>query len=226
VTVAVKICGVTRPEDARAAARLGAWAVGLIFVPGTPRCVDEATARRVIDGLSPDVLSVGVFRDRPPAEVAAVAERLGLSLVQLHGAEGREDIERLGPERVIKAVTLATAADVAAAAALPARYLLLDKPKTTGTGDGVGAVRLDLAAELTARRDRILLAGGLTAATVGAALSAVEPWGVDVASGVEAEPRIKDHGALAAFFSAVERWGAGGTSDGPAGRRDHAEDGR
>jgi phosphoribosylanthranilate isomerase len=202
----VKICGVTRPEDAALAARLGADAIGLNFWPRSRRHVDAASAREIVRALPPLVLAVGVFVDQPLEDVRAIAREVGLGAVQLHGAEGRRDCDALAPLPVLKAFRCGAGDDLAgppfvdhlAAYEGAVAGVLLD---AAASGYGGTGARCDwaLAAEV-ARRVPVLLAGGLDPENVADAIRAVRPWAVDVASGVERAPGVKDPEKLAAFI--------------------------
>lgn len=199
----VKVCGVTRSEDAGLAEELGAWAVGFVFVPGTPRALTAEDARRAALSLGAGTArKVGVFQDQPEEEVSRVAEAAGVDLIQLHGAESDLTTRVLGAGRCLKAVTLDGKAAVDAAARRQARWLLVDRAKGV---PGAPEVDWGLAGGLCARRPRTLLAGGLTAFNVEDAVRRVRPWGVDVSSGVERAPGVKDHASLKDFFAAVRR---------------------
>jgi phosphoribosylanthranilate isomerase len=202
----VKICGITRAEDAEAAVRCGAMAVGFVFWPSSPRATTPGVARAIGDRLPPLVSRVGVFVDATPESVAATAREARLDVIQLHGDEDVSGFLALG-WRVIKAVTLGTADDVRAAAALPDAVLPLvdahDRVRRGGTGQ---MADWRLAAELAARR-RVLLAGGLDAANVARALREVRPWALDVSSGVELSPGVKSAARLEALFEAVDAAG-------------------
>lgn len=198
MSVAVKICGVTRPEDAAEACRLGAWAVGMIFVPDTPRFLTVGRARLVAAEIPRGVLKVGVFMDAARDEIRRVDEALGLDLIQLHGTETDTVVKALGADRCVKTVFLTGPEKLSFARTNPAAYLLADRERPAGAApDG------KLAARLCAERGRVLLAGGLTPESVAQALRAVRPWGVDVSSGVERAPGVKDPGKLKSFFDAV-----------------------
>ncbi|MBI5211408.1 MAG: phosphoribosylanthranilate isomerase [Elusimicrobia bacterium] len=221
MTTRVKFCGITRPEDAAAAAELGAWAVGLVFAPASPRRVSVERAAEVVASLPRGVLRVGVFQDQPVGEVAAAARAAGLDLIQLHGKEGEDDLRSLGPERCVRAVVLTDERSLAAALESPAAYLLADRPRDVGAcrplpsldGGGTpapetpGAGRTPdwaLAERLAARRP-MLLAGGLTPENAAEAAARARPWGLDVSSGVETAPGIKDRGRMAEFMRAITR---------------------
>jgi phosphoribosylanthranilate isomerase len=198
----VKICGLTRGEDAELAVALGASAVGFIFWPKSPRVVSPARAREIGDRLPPFVTRVGVFVDEPPAGVERIVDLARLDCVQLHGDETLEDFRTLRA-RVIKTVTLDDAGAVARAKGLPAGVIPLvdatDRERRGGTGR---AADWDRAADLAATRTTIL-AGGLTAENVRAAVERVRPWAIDTSSGVESAPGVKSAERLRRFFAAV-----------------------
>lgn len=195
----VKICGITRAEDAVAAVGCGASAIGFIFWPGSPRFVDPYRARQIARLLPPFVTTVGVFVNQAAAYVNDVAALVPLAAVQLHGDETPAfagDIHR----PVLKAVGAAPSMEVDWPSSVTLLVDAVDPVKRGGTG-----ARADwtLAAAL-ARRRRVVLAGGLTPANVADAVAAVRPFGIDVSSGVEAAPGIKDAAKLAALFDALQ----------------------
>jgi phosphoribosylanthranilate isomerase len=204
--VRIKFCGITRVEDAEYAVSLGAWAVGMIFWPQSPRACDPAVANRIAKSFRRETEVAGVFFNQPLDEVAELAETARLSLIQLHGDEGPaycSEIRRRTGARIIKAARVRQAADVQAIGAFQTSFHLLDT-HVPGTPGGTGETfDWSLAAQ---RRSRVplILSGGLTAANVGDAIAAVRLYGVDVASGVELEPGIKDHAAMSAFSDAVK----------------------
>jgi phosphoribosylanthranilate isomerase len=194
----VKICGITRLEDAEAAVELGAGALGFVFWPKSPRYVDPEQARAIVSRLPPFVTTVGVFVDQPPRLVNGVAARVGLGAVQLHGDETIDVLEHIE-----RPVVKAFATDGGDEDAWPSRVRLLidahDPEKRGGTGRTVDWKR---AAVIAARRP-VLLAGGLTPANVADAIRVVKPFGIDVSSGVESSAGVKDHERLRALFEAV-----------------------
>jgi tryptophan synthase beta subunit len=197
----VKICGITRGEDARLAVELGASAVGFVFWPASPRFIHPDAARAIVSSLPPFVTAVGVFVDEAPDRVQATARHVGLSVVQLHGAETPEYVARLGL-RVIKSVP-ADEASLARLGDWPDTVTLLVDAADDARKGGTGAkADWSVAARMAARR-RLVLAGGLAADNVAQAIRAVRPIGVDVSSGVERSPGVKDHGAMRRFFEAV-----------------------
>ena len=197
----VKICGITRAEDAELAVECGAHALGFIFWPESPRFVDPDRARTIVAALPPFVSTVGVFVNQPADEVIQVARTVRLGAVQLHGDEAPGYAAAIGWP-VIKAVAASDAIDVVLHE-WPHRTMLLvdvhDPVRRGGTGRTVNWSR---AASL-ARRRRIVLAGGLTPENVAEAIALVQPFGIDVSSGVEAAPGRKDPGRLRALFDAV-----------------------
>jgi phosphoribosylanthranilate isomerase len=199
----VKICGITREQDARLAADLGAAAVGFVFWPGSPRHVTPAQAEGIVRRLPPLVAAVGVFVNQPVEDIEAIAARVPLDAVQLHGDEPLAACLHFG-RRAIKAVTLA---GLSAARAWPDAVTLLvdacDPVRRGGTGH-----RVDWAAVApVARARRVILAGGLTPRNVGEAVATVRPYAIDLASGVEQAPGVKDERRLRALFEALRRAG-------------------
>lgn len=202
----IKICGITRLEDALAAAAAGVDAVGFVFWPGSPRYIDPYRARAIALALPPFVTPVGVFADQPLEEVEAIASLVRLGAVQLHGAESAEYCRRLR-WRIIRAVPVTEAFDARVIQTIDSRVLPLldvwDPVRKGGTGR---VVDWRHAAEAAALRP-VVLAGGLTVDTVREALDRVRPYGVDVSSGVETRPGIKDPGLVRAFVQAAREAG-------------------
>jgi phosphoribosylanthranilate isomerase len=202
MTTRIKICGITRPEDAEQAAKLGADAIGLVFYGSSPRNVSIEQASTVVDILPPFVTSVGLFVNAAVDEIHAVLDRVNLDLLQFHGDESPEFCASFD-RPWIKAIRMAEGVDLHAEAE---RYsessgLLLDAYHPAlpgGTGESFDWTRIpdDLPVSL-------VLAGGLTAANVGEAIATVQPYAVDVSGGVEAEKGIKDWGKMADFVAAV-----------------------
>jgi len=209
--VRVKICGLTRVEDAVACAALGADWIGLNFHPQSPRSIGPDIAAEIIAALPGSATAVGVFVDRPAAAVAELAGRLGLGVVQLHGREPPEDLLALDRFRIIRAFRLADVAawegvtDYLARAEVLGRRpdgVLIDA-YVAGQPGGTGA---SIAEEILDRRPdlpHLILAGGLTPRNVAERVARVRPWMVDVASGVELAPGRKDLASVAAFIGAA-----------------------
>jgi phosphoribosylanthranilate isomerase len=201
----IKICGNTSLDDAGAAAEMGAWAIGLIHHPQSPRYVEPAVAAVIGAALKRRCEVAGVFVDSTMDEIVRAAADEQLTIVQLHGDQGpkfcREVARRTGA-KVMRAFRVRSGADIRGAEAFRTDFHLFDayRPSTPGgTGESFDWELL------AGRRSQIpaLLAGGLTPENVGEAILAAKPWGVDVVSGIEAEPGRKDHRKLAAFFEAV-----------------------
>ena len=193
----VKICGITRPEDAELACREGADAVGINFWRGSKRFVEDAQAREILSAVKPGVLKVGVFVNPHPLAVSESLAELGLDLVQFHGDEQAQAWSSLAGNRIIRAIRVFDEGSFAVATGWNPRYFLYDSFAQGHGGTGVQAPWHIVAAG--ARRP-FLLAGGLGPQNVAAAIAAVRPDGVDVASGVEAKPGIKSEAKLAAFI--------------------------
>ena len=198
----IKLCGITRPEDAELAASVDAWAIGFILWPQSKRKADPAVAAGIARQQRRRLEFVGVFVNPTLDEVVHATEAIGLTHVQLHGDEGPSFCaavaQRTGA-RVIKALGIGSGADMRAIERFHTDYHMLDTGRGTGqTWDW----------RLAAQRHSpvpVILAGGLTPENVGQAIAAVRPWGVDVASGVEAEPGIKDPAKVEAFVAAARQ---------------------
>ena len=199
----VKVCGVRRAEDAALACALGADALGFVFWPASPRFVDPERARAIVSELPPFVAAVGVFVDQSPDYVSSVATLVGLTAVQLHGDEDTEAYLNTW-NRVIRAVPVTAGFDpVHACRALPfAATMLLDAHDPIRRG-GTGRTIDWHSAAAAARLRPIILSGGLTPRNVAEALQRVGPYAVDVSSGVESAPGVKDPEKLRAFFTAL-----------------------
>ena len=204
----VKVCGLARVEDARLAVELGAWALGMVFVPESPRSCDPGTAELIGSELRRRAEVVGVFVNWPLDELEHMADRASLTMLQLHGDEGpvycREAARRTGC-KVMKAVQAKDAAAVRKLAAYREVDLhMLD----SHSDDRRGGTGQTFAWELAGHhRSKIplVLSGGLNPDNVGDAVAAVHPYAVDSASGTEAEPGVKDPDRLRALFTAVEQ---------------------
>ncbi len=197
MSVLVKICGVRTPEDARAAADAGADLLGLNFAPASPRRIDAAAARAIARAV-PNVPLVGVFMDAVRDDVERLADDLGLAALQFHGDES-PDYCRGWRQQTIKALRIRPGDDAAArAAAYDTTYVLLDT-FVAGVAGGTGTA-FDPALAAGVPRGRLIMAGGLRPETVAEVVRAVHPHGVDVASGVERSPGVKDHGKIQEFI--------------------------
>ncbi|MCW1937453.1 phosphoribosylanthranilate isomerase [Pseudomonas sp. MDMC_285] len=197
-----KICGITRIEDALAAVAAGADAIGLVFYGKSPRAVGVEQAAAILQALPPFVTAVGLFVDMPRDQLQQLLQRLPLDLLQFHGDESPADCEGHG-RPYIKALRVRPGEDVAAAMApySGARGILLDT-FVEGVPGGTGA-SFDWSLVPENATKPIILAGGLDAGNVAAAIRQVSPYAVDVSGGVEASKGIKDAGKIRAFVQAV-----------------------
>ncbi len=195
----VKICGLTRAEDAQLATSLGADFLGFIFVKSSPRYRTADDIARISDALGPHrPRLVGVFRDEDPEVVRAIAQKVPLDFVQLHGSESDDDIRAIG----LPAIKTMHMGDALPDTTLhpTAEWLLFDTP-----GGGTGR-RFDWSLlQQYDRSKRFLLAGGINADNVAAAIAAVRPDAIDLASGIESAPGIKDHAKLTQLFEGIKR---------------------
>jgi phosphoribosylanthranilate isomerase len=203
--VRVKICGVTNLDDAAEAVRLGAWAVGLVHYHRSPRRCEPAEAAAIGAAFRRKCEVVGVFVNPTLGEVTKAVENAGLTMVQLNGVEGQSfcsEVARRTGVKVIKAIHVASAADIHGAEAYRTDFHLFDK-RGKGLWGGTGE-SFDWGL-LRGHRSEIpdILAGGLRPQNVAEAIAIAQPYAVDVASGVEAEPGRKDHAAMEAFFAAA-----------------------
>jgi phosphoribosylanthranilate isomerase len=197
--VRAKICGITRAEDALLAERLGAWAVGFILAPGTKRYLEPGRVRTIADRLGPFISRVGVFVDTPPEQVVEHMQQARLDVVQLHGSEPPEWAEAIRKRYpVIKAFRLPGPADPGWLA-YPCDALMLDAA-TPGSGQAYPLEWLSPVLE----HPRLIIAGGLNPDNLGAVLR-LNPYALDVSSGVESAPRLKDPVKLETFLSRVNR---------------------
>ena len=199
----VKICGITREQDARAAAAAGADAIGFVFWPNSPRRIDPREAAGIGRAVPALLTRVGVFVNASPRDVARAVSDARLDAVQLHGEEDPDAYVSCGAA-VIKVVSLVSDVDVARARSYsPAVTLLVDAKDVERRG-GTGVRANWHFAQRLARVRPILLAGGLRASNVAEAIRTVRPWGVDVSSGVEVRPGQKSARQIEALLARVE----------------------
>jgi phosphoribosylanthranilate isomerase len=220
----VKFCGITAVEDAQRAVDLGAWAIGLILWPGSRRRCSPEAAVEIAASVRRRVEVVGVFVNPTLDEVARRAEDIGLTMLQLHGDEGPAFCAEAGRRtgcRVIKAVRVRSRAEIQALSSFHTDYHLLDS-YVAGHRGGTGEAFAWGLARGHHGSVPMILSGGLTPENVGQAISVLQPHAVDVASGVEREPGVKDPAKLEAFMQEVLK--AGPHAAPP--RRVHAPDGR
>ena len=200
----VKVCGIRRKEDALLAVELGANALGFVFWPDSPRAIETAAAREIIDAVPPFVETVGVFVNQIPEDVRRTAASARLSAIQLHGDEDARTYADCAL-RVIKALPVGPGFTMAAVEGVPADMTVLldahDPVRRGGTGRPIEWT----VAEAAARVRPVILSGGLTPDNVRQATAIVRPFAVDVSSGVERTPGVKDETKMRAFFAALER---------------------
>lgn len=198
----VKICGITRRDDALCALDAGADAVGFIFVPGSTRYVRPDAVAEIVVSLPRDILTVGVFVNAPRETILAAVRRSGVQAVQLHGEETPADTEGLGV-RILKAHRVGPGFDPQALRRYRVDAHVLDT-YVAGVHGGTGQVFDWSIAREAGACGPVILGGGLTAENVGAAIEQARPSGVDVSSGVERAPGIKDHERVRAFVRAAQ----------------------
>jgi len=198
----IKICGITRPEDAQMAAESGASAIGLVFYKASVRAVDAERARAIVSALPPFISVVGLFVNADYAAVSRILAEVPLDLLQFHGQESPEECLRYG-RPYIKAIAMTADVDLLDAERryASARALLLDsyqegRPGGTGQTFDWARVSKDL-------RKPVILAGGLNADNVVAAIAQVRPYAVDVSGGVESAPGVKDAARMESFCRRV-----------------------
>ena len=198
----VKICGITRLEDALAAVECGADALGFVFWPDSPRWIDPLRAQGIVAALPRPVMPVGVFVNQEVEDVNEIAAVARLGAIQLHGDETADYAARMS-RPVLKAMNVAAASNAAIDGTWPSPAMILldahDPVKRGGTGQTIDWT----AAAAVAARRRVILAGGLSPENVAVAIDQVHPYGIDVSSGVERAPGVKDHGRLRALFEAI-----------------------
>jgi phosphoribosylanthranilate isomerase len=204
--VRVKICGITDLDDAAEAVRLGAWALGLVHFDRSPRRCDPAVAAEIAAAFRRKCEIAGVFVNPTLEEIDRAVENAGLSIVQLNGEEGTSfctEVARRTGAKVVKAIHVASAADIHGAEVYRTDFHLFDR-RGKGLWGGTGK-SFDWGL-LREHRSEVpaILAGGLRAENVAEAIAITHPYAVDVASGVEAEPGRKDHAAMEAFFEAAK----------------------
>jgi len=205
----IKICGIRTPEMAEAAVEAGADMIGVVLVEGSPRYVTVAEARDVVKAVAGRIETVALVKDRESEEVRGLAERIGVRAAQWYGSIGPDDVMAVAPLGVIKPLAFdarTIAREIDGWDDVPGvRAILIDTPSDLGGGSGQ---RFDWAALHEAiggivRKRPIILAGGLTPENVADAVATIQPWAVDVSSGVESSRGVKDVGLIKAFCDAV-----------------------
>jgi phosphoribosylanthranilate isomerase len=205
----IKFCGITDPADAAAAVSAGAWAIGMILWPHSPRACDPAVAAEIAAEFKRKAGIVGVFVNPTLDEVVAAADAIGLSMLQFHGDEGPVFCAEAGHRtgcKVIKAARIRGRSDIQALGPFHTDFHLLDSFVPGRRGGSGATFEWDIVGKSRPRRGfkvPVILSGGLTPENVGEAIAVVRPYAVDVASGVETSPGHKDHAKLDAFAGAV-----------------------
>jgi phosphoribosylanthranilate isomerase len=203
MSVHVKICGITRCEDALLAERLGAFAIGFVFYSGSPRYIEPEAAGAISRRLGPFIARIGVFVDEDPGTVRATVRAAGLTAVQLHGSESPAYVRDLDGITVIKAFRVGDGFDPRVLTDYPVNLVLLDTA-VKGVYGGTGKT-FDWERALPCRKiGNIIIAGGLTAENVVEAVRITDPWGVDVSGGVESSPGVKDEVKMRYFFQRIQ----------------------
>jgi phosphoribosylanthranilate isomerase len=223
----VKFCGITRLDDAEHAARLGAWAIGLNHWEGSPRRVDETVAAEIGAAVQRRLELVGVFVNAPLDQITRAVENERLTMVQLHGDEGLDFCRAVSGRtgcKVIKAIRVRSGADLDLARSYRTDFHLLDAHNPSKPGGTGEAFDWELVRN---RRSRVpmILAGGLVPENVAVALETARPFAVDVASGVESAPGIKDHTLMTEFAERAEEAG-GPTGPKPVHEPEHFTESR
>jgi len=203
--IRVKICGITRPQDALAAAMAGADAIGMVFYPGSQRCISIDTANAIIANLPPFVTTVGLFVDASRDQINSVLRNVSLDMLQFHGSESQQDC--LGYAKpYIKAIRMKAGLDLMQQLKMydKSTGLLLDT-YVEGVAGGTGQTfNWEM---IPANVDKpLILAGGLNAGNVADAIRRVRPYAVDVSGGVEASVGIKDAGKLTEFINEIRKF--------------------
>ncbi len=204
--VRVKICGITKLEDAKLAVELGAHAIGLNFYTQSPRSITPAAAAELVDRLPPFVMTVGVFVNWEAEPTVALCRALHLSAAQLHGDESPRVVDEVASQmQVVKALRVGQGNPPPPYAKYRSAAAFLIDAAQPGQFGGTGTTANWHLARTVAQSHRVILAGGLSPENVGEAIRVVRPYAVDVASGVESRPGRKDPAKLQAFFEAVSR---------------------
>ncbi len=207
----LKVCGITHVEDAVNAYLLGYDAIGMVFAD-SPRRIDPDQARAIAQAIPLSVLRIGVFVNADNSEVMRVMKYCGLDLLQFHGDESPGEVAHFG-DRAIKALRMRGPEDLSMLDDYPGAYAILLDTWDPVLRGGTGATGdWDLAARASCR-SRIILAGGLDPANVGRAMAEVRPFGIDVSSGVETGPGIKDYDLMRDFAHEVKTRGLSNTQD-------------
>ncbi len=202
--VQVKICGITHKENALFAAKCGTAALGFIFYPPSPRYIKPEDAKKIISALPDKIVCVGVFVNEQPEEVKRVMEYCSLNMIQLHGDETPEYCRQFSAFPIIKAVLLNNDNDVEYACRFDVAAILVDS-RSDGLYGGTGKKSNWELARLAGNKRPLILSGGLNAENITDAIIKVAPAALDINSGVEISPGIKDHVKIKRLFAAIRK---------------------
>jgi len=201
--IKVKICGITNSEDAKRAADLGAWALGFIFYKKSPRCIGAYKARKIIDSLPPFVTPVGVFVNQKEGAVKEIAQFCGLQTLQFHGDETPDFCRRFSAYKIIKAFRVSESFDFETLAGFKNYSFLCDAYQAGKVGGTGKTFNWSLTPKFKKYGQPIILSGGLNPQNLAQAVAEVQPYAVDVSSGVEEAPGKKSERLLNEFFQKV-----------------------
>jgi phosphoribosylanthranilate isomerase len=203
--VRVKICGITNLEDAREAINLGADALGFNFYKRSPRYIEPANAKPIIEALPPLISLVGIFADEfSPERIRSIAHAIGLGTIQLHGSESPEYVKKISEVRIIKVFRVNENFDVAQLAAYQVGAYLLDTYDAKQLGGTGKTFNWDVAVQAK-QHGRVILSGGLSSDNVAEAILQVRPYAVDVCSAIESKSGKKDFQKMEALFREIHR---------------------
>ena len=210
--IRIKICGITRYEDAKIAASLGVDALGFIFYPKSPRYVNPDDAASIIKALPPFVSRVGVFVDEELDNVFAIAGATGIDTIQLHGSESPRYCGKL-PLPVIKAFSIEPSTDISLLEQYEVSGFLLDTWHSGRRGGTGKTFDWSIASAACSKFHHVILAGGLNSSNIVEALSTVHPYGLDINSGVEIKPGIKNPHKMRDAVQTIRAWDRGEKRD-------------
>ncbi len=203
--VRVKICGLTRQEDAASAVKAGAWALGFMFYRPSPRFVHPRQARKIIESLPPFITPVGVFVNQSEKQIRQIAKTCHLQTLQFHGDESPAFCRRFKAFRIIKAFRIGERIDIESIQKYRVSAILLDTFRAGLFGGTGQSFNWRLARVLRGFTLPVILSGGLKAGNIQEAVRCVRPFAVDISSGIEKKPGIKDPRKIKMFFRALNK---------------------
>ncbi|MCH8304176.1 MAG: phosphoribosylanthranilate isomerase [Candidatus Marinimicrobia bacterium] len=199
----IKICGITQPDDAQLASEYGARMIGMIFYDKSPRFISDSAAEKIVQILPEEVLPVGVFVNPEVEKISSIIDNTGIKALQIHGKFNSDEVNNLNLP-LIQAYSISDKNDFDSIRQNGSDYFLLDNKELNSYG-GTGKTFDWELIPTDLRKDRMILAGGITAENAAEAVSKINPAFLDVSSGVESSPGIKDKMKLEQLFKAVER---------------------